>query len=374
MDNEPPNTMDTDELHTVLEEAGLSPYQANAYATLLELGSASASEIATTSGVPQPRIYDVLRGLEDDGYVTTYDRDRLYAQANDPSEALSGLRGAIERYQTAIGEIESRYQASEVDEGDVSLVRRFRTVFEHAREVIETVDDHIQLAATPDQFRKLNAELHAAYERGVHVQLSLYVPPGDDLPLDRSEFGGVCTEVRRRDLQGPFLLLADRQRACYATQSDLSDEYGVLVNDYTTAYVFHWYYLTRLWEVYEEIYDDRSDQPPHSFVEITDCIRAIEAPLDEDAIVTGHIHGEFVRTGRGCDLSGRFVDVEYTGSRTDEAPASLVELAAEARIRFTTDDDDNYTIGGRGAHTEDVAAKRFIVEQIDESSVDAQQS
>ena len=55
--------MDTDELHAVLEEAGLSPYQADAYVTLLALGSASASEIATASGVPQPRIYDVLRGL-----------------------------------------------------------------------------------------------------------------------------------------------------------------------------------------------------------------------------------------------------------------------------------------------------------------------
>lgn len=365
--------MDTDELHAVLEEAGLSPYQADAYTALLELGSASASEIATTSGVPQPRIYDVLRGLEDDGYVTIYDRDRLYAQANHPSEALSGLRGAIERYETAIGEIGSRYQASEVDEGDVSLVRRFRTVFEHAREAIETADDHIQLAATPDQFRKLHTELQAAHEHGVHVQLSLHVPPGDDLPFDRSEFEGVCTEVRRRDLRGPFLLLADRQRACYATHNSLSDEYGVLVDDYTTAYVFHWYYLTRLWEVYDATHDERSEQPPYSYVEITDCIRAVEPLLDDDAIVTGRIEGEFVHTGRGCDLSGRFVDVEYTGSRTDEAPASLLELAAEARLRFETD-DDSYTVGGRGAHTEDIAGKRFIVERIDDSSVDAQHS
>ena len=361
--------MDTDELHAVLEDAGLSPYQADAYATLLELGSASASEIATTSGVPQPRIYDVLRGLEDDGYVTTYDRDRLYARANDPSKALSGLRGAIERYETAIGEIASRYQASELDEGDVSLVRRFRTVFEHARGVIETASDHIQLAATPDQFRKLHGELSAAHERGVHVQLSLRVPPDEDLPLDRSEFEGVCTEVRRRDLRGPFLLLADRKRACYATQSGLVDEYGVLLDDYTTAYVFHWYYLTRLWEVYEEIYTDRRKQPPYSFVDITGCIRAVEPLLDEGATVTGRIEGEFVRTGRECAISGEFVAVEYTGSRTDEAPASLLELAAEARIRFETD-DGSYTVGGRGAHIEDIAATRYIVERIDESSLD----
>ena len=94
--------MNSDELRAVLETAGLSPYQADAYVALLERGSASASDLATASGVPQPRIYDVLRGLEDAGYVTTYDRDRLYARANDPEEALSGLRTAVDRFETAI--------------------------------------------------------------------------------------------------------------------------------------------------------------------------------------------------------------------------------------------------------------------------------
>lgn len=363
--------MDPSELQTVLEEAGLSPYQASAYATLLELGSASVSEIATASDVPQPRIYDVLRGLEDDGYVTTFDQDRLYAQPNDPEEALSGLRGAIERYETAIVEIESRYQAPEVDEGRLSLVRRFRTVFEHAREVIGTANDHIQLAATPDHFRKLHPELHAAHERGVHVHLSLHVPPNEDLPLDRSDFEGVCTEVRRRDLRGPFLLLSDRQRACYAAQSNPANECGVLVDDFTTAYVFHWYFLTRLWEVYEKIYDERSEHPPHSYVEITECIRALEPLLNDGALVTGRIEGEFVHTGRECDLSGRFVDVEYTGSRTDGTPASLLQLAAEARLRFETD-DDSLIVGGRGAHIEDIAVTRFVIQQIDDSPTDVE--
>jgi sugar-specific transcriptional regulator TrmB len=363
--------MDTSELNAVLEEAGLSPYQADAYATLLELGAAPASDIATASGVPQPRIYDVLRGLEDDGYVTIYDRDRLYARANDPSQALSGLRTAVERYETAIAEIEKRYQNPEIQDGDVSLVRQFRTVFEHAREAIEEANNHIQLAVTPDRFLKLRPELRTAHDRGVHVQLSLHVPPDEVLPFDYSEFEGICTEVRRRDLPGPFLLLVDRQRACYATHNRVSHEYGVLIDDYTTAYVFHWYYLTRLWEVYEEIYDDHSEELPYSFVEITDCIRGIEPVLNDGATITGRVEGELVRTGRNCEISGQFVDVEYTGSRTDGKPASLLQLAAEAQIRFETD-DNSYTIGGRGAYNEDIAAKRFIIERIDDSSADIQ--
>lgn len=361
--------MGNNELNTILEETGLSPYQADAYESLLTLGSAPASEIAAVSGVPQPRIYDVLRALEDKEYAIVYEREQLYARANDPSRALSGLRTAVERYEDAIAEIEARYQAPKAQEGNVNLVQRFRTVFEHARENIEAASEHIQLAIDPDRFSTFRSVLQAAHERDVHVQISLHLPPGETLPFDRSAFEGVCTEVRQRDLPGPFLLLTDRQRACYAPHNRLSREYGVLVDDYTTAYVFHWYYLTRLWEVYDTIYSDHSEHPPHQFVEITDCIRGIEPALDEDATISGRVIGEFVRTGRECDLSGRFVDVEYTGSRTDETPASLAQLAAEASIRFETD-DDRYTIGGRGAHNEDIAAKRFIIERIDGSSVD----
>ena len=254
--------MDTNELNAVLEEAGLSPYQADAYATLLERGSASASEIASRSDVPQPRIYDVLRALEDKGYVTVYERDRLYAQANDPSEALSGLRTAIDRYESAITEIETRYQTPEIRDGEVTLVQRFRTVFEHARENIGAADEHIQLAITPDQFSTLRPLLQDAHKRGVYIQISLYSPPDEEFPLERSVFERACTEVRQRDLDGPFLLLTDRQQVCYATHTQLPYEYGVIIDDYTTTYVFHWYYLTRLWEVYDVIYSDRSEQPP----------------------------------------------------------------------------------------------------------------
>lgn len=363
--------MGDNELNTILEETGLSPYQADAYEALLELGSAPASEIAAVSGVPQPRIYDVLRALEDKDYAIVYERDQLYARANDPSQALSGLRTAVERYESAITEIEARYQAPAEQAGDVSLVQRFRTVFEHARENIETASEHIQLAITPDRFSNLRSALQSAHERGVHVQISLYLPD-ETLPFNRSAFEGVCTEVRQRDLPGPFLLLTDRQRACYAPRDRLSREYGVLVEDYTTAYIFHWYYLTRLWEVYDTIYSDHSEHPPYPFVEITDCIRGIEPALDDGATISGRVIGEFVQTGRDCDLSGQFVDVDYTGC-TDETPASLVQLAAEATIYFETD-DDRYSVGGRGAQTEDIAAKRFSIEQVDDTSVDIERS
>ena len=48
--------MNTSELRAALEEAGLSQYQAEAYNTLLQLGAASATEIADACTVPTARI------------------------------------------------------------------------------------------------------------------------------------------------------------------------------------------------------------------------------------------------------------------------------------------------------------------------------
>ncbi len=355
--------MESDELCRILEKAEFSPYEADAYVMLLEMGPSAASELATASTVPRARIYDVLRSLEDGGYVTLYDQETLTAHPVNPSDALASLRSTVSRFENAITAIEDRYDAPDEIEGEVSVVRRFRTVFDHARTVISDAENHLQLAATDTQVERLRSVLRAAYERGVRIHLSLFVPP-DETPPAPAELQGLCHEVRRRTLPGPFLLLADRQQACYSTRGRQTNEYGVLVDDYATAYVFHWYFLTRLREVYDIVYDARSSDAPFTFVEITDCVRGIEPALDADATIRGHVIGTSRADGRQVSLSGEFNAVEYTGVR-DETPATLLELAAKATVVFEAN-DTQYTVGGPGAAIEDIAADRLTIEELSE--------
>ncbi|MFW5950269.1 MAG: TrmB family transcriptional regulator, partial [archaeon] len=70
---------DDSRLIETLEKVGLSPYQSKAYVTVLKLGSATATTIAEKSGVPESRIYDVLRDLEDEGFIEVYEQDSLRA-------------------------------------------------------------------------------------------------------------------------------------------------------------------------------------------------------------------------------------------------------------------------------------------------------
>ncbi len=356
--------MDTGELKTVLESAGLSQYQANAYVTLLEHGSASASDLADASGVPGPRIYDVLRDLEDEGYVVTYEQDRLYARATDPDEALAGLRTRINQYETAVDEINHRWQEPDANDHEITLIRRFRTVLERARADIETAERHIQLAATPDQFLELRSLLASAHDRGVYIQISLYVPPDDELPFEESVFEGTCTEARRRELQNAFFLLTDRRRLCFAPHVDSSREYGVLADDRDTTYVFHWFFLTCLWEVYPCMHIDRENSPPFVFMEIRECIRFIEPLLSNGATITASIEGYSVHTGRERELSGTVTGVDFTGNGENNGPITLAQLAGRASFVLETD-EGTYAIGGEGAVVEDIGADRITIEAVD---------
>jgi len=62
--------MNNDNLLSTLQKLGLTYYEAKAYLALMTLGVAKPSVIAEESGVPRTKIYEVLKKLEKDRWVT----------------------------------------------------------------------------------------------------------------------------------------------------------------------------------------------------------------------------------------------------------------------------------------------------------------
>jgi len=331
------------------------------YATLLELGTASATEIADESGVPGPRIYDVLRSLADRGYAETYEQDTLQARAHDPDEVLADLRNRADQFEAAAEEIETRWEQPEIKHNKVSIVKRFQTVVDRTRQFIEAATHQIHLSVSADDIETLRPALQEAHDRGVAVHISLYTADGERLPT-ADTFEGIAREVRARRLPSPFVALVDRQQTCFFHHPDAVDQYGILVDDRTHSYVFHWYFLASLWEHCETIYTERPADLPIEYVDIRRLVADI-APVVSDGITLAvSVEGHDTDTGERVSCTGTVTDTEYATS-TDTAD-SHSQVAGQATLYVETDDGE-LSVGGWGAIIEDVEATRIVVEDAD---------
>lgn len=371
--------METEDLRAVLSDAGLSPYQVSAYLTVLERGSAAATDVAAASDVPDARIYDVLRALDREGYVETYEQGTLQVRAHDPGAVLADLRDRAERFEAAAAEVEERWQRPEpATEGhDASIVSRFDTVLEAARRAIEAASDQIQLAVTPSQFDDLRDALVDAHAAGVDVRLTVTTDPrtaGKEATVPpREQLAGACTEARHRPLPAPFLAVVDQRTACFAPHPEAADRYGILVEDRTHAFVFYWYFLSGLWEAFETVYDDRPDDPPIEYVDVRQCIREVGPHVAGGAAVHVTVEGQDTTTGDPVTLSGRLTDVRYAGGPGEGVEGGhghdLAHLAVEATLVVEAD-GEAHEVGGWGAVLEPVEATRITLERIDDADDD----
>ncbi|SFS06797.1 transcriptional regulator [Halomicrobium zhouii] len=356
--------MKDSELIQILEDAGLSPYQSEAYVTLLALGNASATDVADACDVPDPRIYDVLRDLEAKGYVETYQQDSLTARAHDPDVVLDDLRSRSSEYLDAAEEIEERWNEPAVTEHEVSIVKRFDTVMNRAKTLVGDAETQIQFAGHVDQFRSMTEELAAAHERGVTVKISLWSDEGKgDLP-DEAALEGVCTEARYRDLPSPFVVIVDRTSTSFAPNQRSTNEYGVLVSDRTYTFVFHWFFLTALWESWDTIYTARTADTPTTYVDIRYAVRDLETLLNEGATVEVTVQGYEMETNDPTEVHGVVTDVTFSGDPTEnDQQLPLSHLAG--RVSLTVDTgSDVVDVGGWGAILEEIEAESITIDDV----------
>lgn len=100
------------ELVKLLKDLGLNTYEAKAYLALLENGPLPPSKISSITGIPRPRIYDVLESLRKKHFCTLEPRRPLIYGAVNPDSLLSILKKKVEEeMQERIRRIEKTISA-----------------------------------------------------------------------------------------------------------------------------------------------------------------------------------------------------------------------------------------------------------------------
>lgn len=355
--------MEKDRLRDVLQDTGLTQYEADAYITLLELGSAAATEIADACGVPQARIYDVLRELEARGYVETYEDGNLHARAGDPSEVTTDLDDYADTITDASDAVQERWERPTVENHQVSVVRPLSAIYDRSRDAIENAETELQIALDLEQFFEFRDALTDAYDRGVHIKLAL--SPGDNADIDREDitidFDGLATEVRYRRLPTPFVVIADRMHIRYAPERSLhpAHEYGVMVNDYSLSRVFDLFFQLGLWETWETIHNDRTESLPAAYTNIRECIDRLAPFVDDEHDVALRVIGIDRGSGVEREIIGHVANLDYVDYHDGLTP--LERFIEQATITLDVE-GDTLTVGGWGALVEDIEGKRFVIE------------
>lgn len=75
-----------------LRRLGLKDYEARVYAALVLLGPSKASEVARESGVPRPKVYEVLKELHKKGFVDFSEGKPAFFRAVEPEKIIGALR------------------------------------------------------------------------------------------------------------------------------------------------------------------------------------------------------------------------------------------------------------------------------------------
>lgn len=350
--------MKLEEIESVLETYGLSPYQANAFLTVLELRDASVSEINEASNVPQPRIYDVLETLDEKGIVETYQKESLRARITDSSTFIDNLEQmANDLHATA--EIVNEYcQKPPLERHTFEIYDSFQKVLEYSKEDIQQATGSINLALSASDFMQLRSPLEEVADDNI-INISIHVADSAKTTIDDLEpyLRDAASEVRYRETSAPFLALIDFHRSYFGVSRPQSG-YGIFIQDQALTTMLYRYFQDALWNRWEVIYRGHTGEFPKEYTSIRNCVRELRSYADKEDFLQVSVDGYETETGRERHIEGVIADIY-------PARDSGITVADADQICLTVETESKtYTVGGFGAIVEDLRATRIQVTEL----------
>jgi sugar-specific transcriptional regulator TrmB len=342
-----------DDLRSTMERVGerfnLGEYEIDAYLAVLEHSQLTASEIADRTDIPQPRVYDTVRSLSDRGLVELRESRPMKIVAVDPEDAFGSIQTSLSEL---VDELGARYTAPARETEAVSLVKSRSTILRYVEEIIDTAEYELVLSLTPDLLRRFEAELAAANEDGVSIDL-LVTPASRAPDPDEFDYLSVSTIARvRRGITTPVLAVADGEYSIYATQDALRDDrdrYGVIFNRSALGFLVSGFFGTVLWTTSETVASDGKERPfPRRYASIRRAVKDLR-DLELDETFYASVSGRDVETGEPVIVEGRIVETAFED--TEEVATMVVETDAGERVE----------VGGLVAALEDVEGQEILV-------------
>jgi len=149
-----------------LKKIGLNEYEARAYAGLVGLREATAREILQVAGIPQGRIYDVLKDLANKGFVEVEEGSPTYYRAINPADVMQTMSaGYTHLLQEAMDTLKNLHIEAPsgyplwIIHNEQAIVNRIFTLLKSAEKEV------ILFSSSPDFFGRFADELNRVQKR-----------------------------------------------------------------------------------------------------------------------------------------------------------------------------------------------------------------
>ena len=335
-----------EELMLKLRNLGLTPYEAKAYLVLLRNKVMTSTQISKEAHIPQPRVYDVLKSLEDKGLVIVSEgRPKLY-RVEEPRKALKKLAYRIiekvkENYLFLVDVLEEMYvsKAEEVRE-EIWKLNSPNRIYDKILDVISDAQVELLISAYDHMLDKLKPRLKKLSRKGVSICLITY---------GYSEPQKYVDEHRVKKTIGTVIVIADRSEMVFVT--DWHDPLRIIPSGFYTKNIhlirlFNEYFIHNLRDFAEPIYTSWGKKVfMRKFLNLVRAIDMIDILRRSGRKVTVKVTGRYVKTGEKAFLEGEPVRTVY----------NVAEGIAQIFVR--TADGREVSVGGWQAYLEDVEAE-----------------
>lgn len=347
--------MDLKKLQENLVKFGLSKYETLVYTTLLIRGSSTASEIVEASGVPQPRLYDVVSSLERKGLVESQSGRPKRSWPVDPKVALPRFFGKFEdSYETVLDISKKMYQKISAfqEKPSVWIVKGRGNVLSKMADVIKNSKVEI-LAAIPDLLAERWGKMFL--DRSSNgVSVSLVIHPFEKRIENFKEMSERIS-LRAREIAGMSMMAADNQKCLICSSKMLAPGYpsemiyGIFMEENSELMqVINDFFFFTLWQP-SELVNKVPVRKVASFVNVCTAVEYVKALQDLGKKAKVSVRGKLLKTGEIVNIKGH-------------AETTLLERGGFRTMRVKTSDGKLTSIGGLGATLEDVEAEKILIE------------
>ena len=251
-----------------LTAIGFNVYESKAYKVLLSQGLLAASELSELAGIPQGRIYSVLKSLEQKGFCNVFSGPVKKFGAVNPKVAFQGLlqekERALKEMEALSCELEEVFENREDDQAPLEFIQ----ILTSKQSQVNKFDDLIQRSETTlysfnkkpyatgfmrkmDEIINASAPLRKIIKKGVSVKAIFEAEDHHIQEFTRmvSYYQDIGEEIRICDKLPLKMLLSDNKNAMVSMKSlgvtkfkltSMVVEHSDLTNALTELFEMYW--------------------------------------------------------------------------------------------------------------------------------------